>query len=303
MSEKQRDASSETVREPSRDMQDDSLTTMRDPVAETERAPFRSPREIVLLVMLLLVLLLIAVATGRGLLIRPGAAGGSGAALPPIPTRIPGSGLGGSQIDNSGGPNMSASGPPVCSPPGGPQIVSSRFRPYYDQHGGMETFGRPISAELLINGRPSQWFERALLEDWSNQAPPYDVQGGLIGFQFTKGIPFPKQAPFVSQPGIRYFAETGHGVREPFLSFWEQRGGLDIFGYPISEDVQERLPGDAPGQTHTVQYFERVRLELHSDQSDPGQRIQIGLLGSALCLADSKPNITNLGRPTPVPVP
>jgi hypothetical protein len=31
--------------------------------------------------------------------------------------------------------------------------------------------------------------------------------------------------------------------------------------------------------------------------------IRIGLLGSALCLADSKPNITNLLRPTPVPVP
>jgi hypothetical protein len=302
MSERQPDTRPETRSEPSRDTTDNTLATTRDPVAETEKAPFRSPREIVLLVMLLLVLLLIAVATGRGLFIRPGAAGGSGSALPPLPTRIPGGGLGGTQIDN-GGANMSTSGPPVCSPPGGPQVVSARFRPYYDQHGGMDTFGRPISAELLINGRPSQWFERALLEDWSTLAPPYGVQGGLIGFQFTKGIPFPKQTPFVSQPGIRYFGETGHGVREPFLSFWEQRGGLDIFGYPISDEVQERLPGDAPGQTHTVQYFERARLELRSDQPDPGQRIQIGLLGSALCLADSKPNITNLGRPTPVPVP
>ena len=131
--------------------------------------------------------------------------------------------------------------------------------------------------------------------------PPYDIQGNLIGVLFTRGIQFPKQTAFVSQPGIRYFAETGHGVREPFLSYWEQHGGLLIFGFPISDEVQERLPGDAPNQVHTVQYFERVRLELHSDQST--SVVQIGLLGSALCLADSKPDITNLVRPTPVPVP
>jgi hypothetical protein len=302
MSERHGDSGAETVRETLREAPDDQLAATIDPVAETERAPFRSPREIVLLVMLLLALLLVAVATGRGLLIRPGASGSSGTTLPALPTRIP-NGNEGAQVDNGGGANVNAGGAPVCSPPGGPQVISSRFRSYYDQYGGLATFGRPISAELLINGRPSQWFERALLEDWANQAPPYTIQGGLIGFQFTKGIPFPRQAPFVSQPGVRYFAETGHGVREPFLSFWEQRGGLTIFGYPISDEVQERLPGDTPGQTHTVQYFERVRLEMHPEQADDGQHIQIGLLGSALCLADSKPNITNLVRPTPVPVP
>jgi hypothetical protein len=267
-----------------------------DPVAEAERAPFRSPREIVLLVMLLLVLLLIAVATGRGLFIRPGSASGTGG-VQPIPTRISG---GGSTTDSGNGANVNAGGAPVCSPPGGPQQISARFRGYYDQYGGLEVFGRPISPELSINGRPSQWFERALLEEWSTLAPPYNVQGNLIGALFTRGIVFPKQMSFVSQPGLRYFAETGHGVRDPFLSFWEQRGGIMIFGYPISDEVQERLPGNLPNQTHTVQYFERARLELHFEQSAPV--VRIGLLGSALCLADSKPDIPRLLQPTPVPV-
>ena len=146
-----------------------------------------------------------------------------------------------------------------------------------------------------------QGFERSRFEMHPDNSPPYDVQPALIGVLFTQGIQFPTQAPFVSQPGLRYFAETGHGVRDPFLSFWEQRGGLMIFGYPISEEVQERLPEDLSNQTHTVQYFERVRLELHVEQS--AQVVRIGLLGSALCLADSKPNITNLQQPTPVPVP
>jgi hypothetical protein len=162
-------------------------------------------------------------------------------------------------------------------------------------------FGRPISPELLINGRPSQWFERALLEEWPTHVPPYDIEGNLLGAVFTRGIVFPRQTPFVSAPGLRYFAETGHGVREPFLSFWEQHGGLFVFGYPISEEVQERLPQDLPNQTHTVQYFERVRLDLDVEQSAPV--VRIGLLGSALCLADSKPNVQNLLQPTPVPAP
>jgi hypothetical protein len=297
MSERQRDTDTETRAEPI-DRPSEGLAAAGDPVIEAEAAPFRSPREIVLLVMLLLVLLLIAVATGRGLLIRPGAAGGSGAAVQPLPTRIS---QNRPESESGNGANVNAGQQPVCSPPGGPQQISSRFRPHYDQYGGLEIFGRPISPELLISGRPSQWFERALLEFWSEHAPPYDIQGELLGVIFTRGIVFPKQTPFVSRPGLRYFAETSHGVREPFLSFWEQRGGLMIFGYPISDEVQERLPEDLPNQTHTVQYFERVRLELHIEQSAPV--IRIGLLGSALCLADSKPNITNLLQPTPVPVP
>jgi hypothetical protein len=297
MSERPRDTIPEARGEPPSERTGEGVAAVTDPVAEAERAPFRSPREIVLLVMLLLILLLIAVATGRGLLIRPGAASGTGGALL-IPTRISGT----PQVATTGnGANATAGGQPVCSPPGGPQQLSARFRGYYDRYGGLETFGRPISPELLINGRPSQWYERALLQNWAELTPPYDVQPALLGVLYTRGIQFPKQAPFVSRPGLRYFAETGHGVRDPFLSFWEQRGGLMIFGYPISDEVQERLPEDLSNQTHTVQYFERVRLELHTEQSAPV--IRIGLLGSALCLANSKPNITNMQQPTPVPVP
>ena len=286
----------ETRVEPPGERPVEGVAAVTNPVIEAERAQFRSPREIVLLVMILLVLLLIAVATGRGLLIRPGTASGSGTGMQPIPTRI----SDGRPIDNGSGANVTSGGQPVCSPPGGPQQISARFRSHYDQFGGLEIFGRPISPELLINGRPSQWFERGLLEQWSTLAPPYDIQGNLLGALFTRGIVFPRQTAFVSSPGLRYFAETSHGVREPFLSFWEQRGGLLVFGYPISDEVQERLPQDLPNQTHTVQYFERARLELHIEQSAPV--IRIGLLGSALCLADSKPNIPNLLQPTPVPV-
>src|SRR5262245_11444459 len=131
MSERQHDTSSETHSEPSIDRPEEGLATASDPVRDTERAPFRSPREIVLLVMLLLVLLLIAVATGRGLLIRPGAAGGSGTTAQPLPTRIVEGGLSTNTGNTGNGANIDASGQPVCSPPGGPQQLSARFRSHY----------------------------------------------------------------------------------------------------------------------------------------------------------------------------
>src|SRR6185436_15038546 len=58
IAEGRREVIVETHHELPSDKPEEGLTTASDPVADTERAPFRSPREIVLLVMLLLVLLL-----------------------------------------------------------------------------------------------------------------------------------------------------------------------------------------------------------------------------------------------------
>jgi hypothetical protein len=281
----------------------------REAVRDAEEARRTSPKQILLLLMLLLVILLIAVAAGRGVLIRFPGAGGS---TSPEPTLSPIIGAqngsqaqGASRPDNAGQSTDSNSTQsnagnqlPACSPPGSAQQVSSRFLNYYNQYGGMQTFGRPISTEISNGGHIMQWFERARLEEWPElSSTRYLIQGGRVGVEFTQGIAFPKQTFFVNQPGIRYFGETGHGVRDPFLSFWLQNGGLDVFGYPISDEVNEELDD---GQIHLVQYFERARLEQHL-ASD--QQIQIGLLGHALCLGNSRPKIVVPPQPTPVPLP
>jgi uncharacterized protein YkwD len=85
-------------------------------------------------------------------------------------------------------------------------------------------------------------------------------------------IPSPSSAQLAS----RRFPQTGYTVREPFLSAWEQ-GGLALFGLPISGELTERSRDD--GRLHTVQYFERARLELHRD---PFQSVQVGRLGAEL---------------------
>ena len=176
--------------------------------------------------------------------------------------------------------------------------VDPLFADYWELNGGVRIFGYPESPLLEENGRRFQWFQRARLESWPENEPPYNILPGRLGIEFTDGRDFPRQEFFVNRPGLWYFKETEHGVADPFLEFWQTYGGVDIFGYPISDQVLEVLPED--GAVHTVQYFERARLELHED--DPNQPIKIGLLGTSLYLLDSQPNIIEPIKPTPVPL-
>ncbi len=62
------------------------------------------------------------------------------------------------------------------------------------------------------------------------------------------------------------FAETGRCIRGRFLDYWLINGGLARNGYPLSEEFRETLED---GREYTVQYFERVRLELHPENQPP----------------------------------
>ncbi len=69
-----------------------------------------------------------------------------------------------------------------------------------------------------------------------------------------------------ADPAVAYFPETGHTLRGAFRRFWEQNGGLPVFGYPISEELTERGEG---GRDYVVQYFERHRFEYHPENAPP----------------------------------
>jgi hypothetical protein len=56
------------------------------------------------------------------------------------------------------------------------------------------------------------------------------------------------------------FEMTGHCVSDPILAYWENNGGLAVFGYPISPLRTETIEGTWTGPT---QWFERDRLEDH----------------------------------------
>jgi hypothetical protein len=73
------------------------------------------------------------------------------------------------------------------------------------------------------------------------------------------------------QTRCQYFPETGHYVCGEFLDFFETRGGLEIFGHPLTEAF------DDPRLSREVQYFQRARMEWHPHNTEPYQ-IQLGLL-------------------------
>jgi hypothetical protein len=166
--------------------------------------------------------------------------------------------------------------------------IGERFRGYYEANGGLAVLGLPISAPGSSNGREYQWFERARLEHWPEYAgTPYEVMLGRLGAEYTTGIDFPGHPYVVSTPERIYFRETGHSISGGFLRFWEGRGGLRTFGYPISDELKETIGG----RTYTVQYFERARFEYHENLAGTGYDVQLGLLGRALHLADAEPEI------------
>src|SRR3954447_20554967 len=61
---------------------------------------------------------------------------------------------------------------------------------------------------------------------------------------------------FPNVPGIT------NCIEGRFLEFWQQNGGLPVFGYPITAATQQTT---AEG-TFLTQYFERNRFEYHPEK-------------------------------------
>jgi hypothetical protein len=61
-----------------------------------------------------------------------------------------------------------------------------------------------------------------------------------------------------------------------FLDYWQQNGGLPVFGYPIS--VARDAVNPDTSQTYLTQWFERNRFELHPQHAPPYD-VLLGRLG------------------------
>lgn len=80
--------------------------------------------------------------------------------------------------------------------------------------------------------------------------------------------------PLPVQARDRCFAQTGYCVRGAILEYWEEHGGVEVFGYPITPLRTETIEGEWTGP---VQWFERDRLEDHGLAG-----VQFGRLGASL---------------------
>jgi hypothetical protein len=167
--------------------------------------------------------------------------------------------------------------------------ICKAIEQYWQRTGGLSQFGYPISEPLdeasPIDGKVyrTQYFERARFElHPENAGTPYEVLLSQLGTIFHKPDP---AVPALNDGLHSYFPNTGHNVSTVFNSYWQLHGGLAVNGYPISEELQELL---ADGRTHTVQYFERARFELHPENRPP-YNVLLGALGSMAWSARTVP--------------
>jgi hypothetical protein len=77
-----------------------------------------------------------------------------------------------------------------------------------------------------------------------------------------------------AQQDQRCFEETGFCISGRIREFWQQNGGLPVFGYPTGPQ-QEVMIENRPLQAQT---FERNRIELHPENPRPYD-VQLGRLG------------------------
>jgi hypothetical protein len=177
------------------------------------------------------------------------------------------------------------------------QCMAGPFRAYWEAHGGLALNGYPLTGEMLEQLEDGtiyqvQYFERTRLEFHpENVGTPYEVLLGQFGRRILADIPGAPTAPVPPQAGYTYFPETGHNVGPRFTAYWQVHGGLAQFGHPLTELFEQQLED---GQTYQVQYFERARFELHSENTAPND-ILLGQFGRRI-LNDGMPNATEETR-------
>ncbi|HEU4327724.1 MAG TPA: hypothetical protein VFS21_31585 [Roseiflexaceae bacterium] len=155
--------------------------------------------------------------------------------------------------------------------------IAGPIQAYWERNGGLPIFGFPISLQQVetVEGRTLtvQWFERDRLEDHG----PAGVLAGRLGARYLELTNRPwehfRRVEPPAQAGCVFFAQTGHSLCEPYLSYWRANGGLERFGYPITRPFYDTVEGER----YETQFFERRRMERHPEL--PGAPLLLGLLG------------------------
>jgi hypothetical protein len=173
--------------------------------------------------------------------------------------------------------------------------VQGGFLAFFNRYGGEAIFGPPRTEEFFQDGLKVQYFQRARMEHHPGNPPPYQVQLSLLGDMMNYRMPpIPSLSiPAPNHPQRRYYPQTGHTLSYSFLWFFDGHGGLDVFGYPITELLVERGT--------VVQYFQRAKMEWHPENAILSQ-ITLGNLGDEYIAYTRLPSI-HLDRQDPAAPP
>lgn len=174
------------------------------------------------------------------------------------------------------------------------QYLHGTFRLFYEQNGGYEIFGNPLTPIITDGGLRVQYFEKARFEVPFGHAEQAAVMLSRIGAFAIDAIDPSQRGPAFepAPPSLgTYFGVTQHAVSGSFETFWQTRGGLALFGYPLSEAFY--ITQD--DKTVKVQYFERVRFEEHLEGN--ATVVRLSNLGSAYL--SRMPHLVNYTNPMP----
>ena len=150
---------------------------------------------------------------------------------------------------------------------------------------GLERIGYPVSEERQENGKTVQYFERVRMEKHPELASKgYNVLMTRLGADLA-GANYAKVAAFKSTSTRLYVKETGHSLSGAFLTYWNGNGGVELFGYPISEPMAQN--------GLTVQWFERARFEYHPELTKTGKTVQLTHLGKMAYEKTGAPQAAN----------
>ncbi len=151
--------------------------------------------------------------------------------------------------------------------------LSGPFLAYWRAHGGLDVFGDPRTEPFIEGGGAVQYTDRFRLELAGSR-----VRTAPLGRLLTAARAFPRVAAAPATPSRLFFPATGHTLSGLFLAYWRAHDGAALLGGPISEGMTERN-GDGSGRRYPLQWFERGRLEYHSEHAGTRYAVQIGLLG------------------------
>lgn len=183
---------------------------------------------------------------------------------------------------------------PEADPPLVPTLSDPRISVNSAEPGQEVTFSMtfrrgsdvPLSDEILVAS--PQLGRMILLDPIGNDRysatwrVPNDLPDGIYDWHFVgtdEACREPSSFPVLQLAITRsqFFSATNQTVPGAFMHYWNTRGGLDLYGYPISEARQEVSASD--GQTYLVQYFERNRFEYHPEKAGTPFEVELGLLG------------------------
>ncbi|HVA25228.1 MAG TPA: hypothetical protein VMW62_12675 [Chloroflexota bacterium] len=155
--------------------------------------------------------------------------------------------------------------------------VSFAFLKAFKALGGLDVLGFPRTEAITYKGQTLQFFQRAVMEYHPEASgTPGEVVLRLLGSDLTQGRTFTPGVAGPADATHQFFPQTNHTVSNAFLKFFASHGGIGVLGYPISEEMPDVL---TDGAIHTVQYFQRARMEYHPELAGKSGEVSLGLLG------------------------